>query len=208
MTKSLFALVLFAALISAAFADMSIPTLTYVYFENNGTAYDKQVDFTINCFGYSYSPGEDPGKGPGTYEMENVFSFSETCPGYGCKIYQSYYLNYKHIDYCDLEGKTEGEVFNITNYSNTPVSNCTEKGFGENFTIGGSNGNESDGGKETMPIQRTCYLRFDLYRKSQPFAPIIPVSPSNQLPESKKGLFESFIDTFVCFFKKLFGRSC
>lgn len=78
-------------------ADVIMPTVTTVYFENNGEPYNGNVEFTVNCYGYSYSPGPPVEKEPGTYITENVFSFSATCPEYGCKIYENYYLNYRHI---------------------------------------------------------------------------------------------------------------
>lgn len=111
-------------------ADVITPTITNVYFEKNDRHYDQTVNFTVNCYGYTFSGGFlDPQKKPGTYTPERVFSFSATCPEYGCEIYESYYLNYRHIDYCDLEGELDnGEEFTIKNYGSSPVdfSKCVE----------------------------------------------------------------------------------
>jgi hypothetical protein len=128
-----------------AYADLVFPTTTYVYFTRDGEPHDKPVDFTINCYGYwTYDKWrrivDIP---PGTYTPELVFSFSATCPEYGCEIYEPYYLNYRHIDYCDCVGETEGEAFVISNYGSSPVdfSKC---------------GTQNDG------FTRECELRLDI----------------------------------------------
>ena len=108
-------------------ADVLRPTVTNVYFEKEGKPYNKPVSFTINCYGYSWPPGPGIEKKPGTYTPKKVFSFSATCPKYGCKIYENYYLNYRHIDYCDIEGQADGKQFKIEKYSTTLIfSNCSK----------------------------------------------------------------------------------
>ncbi|WML67045.1 MAG: hypothetical protein METHP_00521 [Methanoregula sp. SKADARSKE-2] len=40
-------------------ADISIPTLTNVFFERNGTPVNESVSFTMNCYGTACRPSED-----------------------------------------------------------------------------------------------------------------------------------------------------
>jgi hypothetical protein len=131
-------------LIPLALADVPIvanPTVTNVYFEKNGEHYNKPVEFTMECYGYMTGmPPQE--KEPGTYAPEKVFSFLANCPSYGCEIYQGYYTNYRHIDYCNLIATAEGEEFIIKNFSETPTPNCT-------FNTEGLSG-------------RICVLRFDI----------------------------------------------
>jgi hypothetical protein len=54
-----------------------------------------------------------------------VFSYSATCPGYGCTIYEPYYhVDRKLIDRCDLEGTANGFSFRIDNFSTQPYTQC------------------------------------------------------------------------------------
>ena len=159
-------------------ADVAMPTVTNVYFEKDGKPYDKPVSFTVNCYGYSWSPGPVIMKIPGTYTPEKVFSFSATCPKYGCKIYENYYLNYRHIDYCDLEGQADGKQFKIEKYSTNPISNC----------------------RENLEEWRKCELKFKIPSSA------IPI-PQPQ-PQTNKGFFKLVVESMMCFFKKLFGGTC
>lgn len=158
--------------LSLVSADISIPTKTNVYFEKSGQPYNGQVDFEVKCYGYHM--GMPPlEKEAGTYTPEEVFKFSATYNKYGDVIDEVFYMNYKHIDYCDLEGKTNGENFTIKNYSTSPVNfeKCTERVWGN----------------------RKCELRFD-----------IPRSNLDKPTPQNKGFWESF----GCFFKKIFGKTC
>ena len=117
-----------------AHADLVFPTTTYVYFTQDGQPHDKPVAFTINCYGY-WAYDEWRGGAalpPGTYTPELVFSFSASCPSYGCEINKPFYLNYRHIDYCDCVEETEGEPFFISDYGSSPVdfSKCETKNDG------------------------------------------------------------------------------
>jgi len=111
-----------------ASADISIPTNTYVYFEQGGGPYNGSVQYSVTCYGYTAYPGSP-------YFMSNtapentseiVFSYSASCPGYGCVIYEPYYLNYRHIERCDLSGTADNRSFSVSNFATTPMpSNCT-----------------------------------------------------------------------------------
>lgn len=108
-------------------ADVIIPTVTKVYFEQNGQPYEGKIDFTVKGYGYYTGmpgdPGFDPDKEPGTYTPEVVFSFSATYDWYGTEIYENYYRNYVNIDYYELEGKTDdGRTFIIRNIESIPTS--------------------------------------------------------------------------------------
>lgn len=105
----------------AVLADISLPTVTKVYFEGKTGPVHTQVDFTVRCFGYQAWPPSDPPRAPGSYKPVVVFSFSSKCPDYGCEIHEPYYLNYRHIDWCDLEGRIAGRAFKIERYGALPV---------------------------------------------------------------------------------------
>ena len=117
-------------LIGVVSADVISPTVSNVYFEQDGQEYAGKIDFTVKGYGYSTgmpgSPDFDPEKEPGTYTPEVVFSFSATYNSYGDKIYENYYRNYVHIDYYELEGKTDdGRTFIIRNIEEIPT-NCID----------------------------------------------------------------------------------
>jgi len=123
-------------------ADIAIRTVTKVYFEKDGMSYNQPVSFTVNCYGYSYSPGPEVEKK--FYIPKKVFSFFADCPNYGCEIYENYYLNYRHIDYCNLEGKTQGYSFKIKKFATSPLpENCNNI-------------------NDTLLGGRECELKFDL----------------------------------------------
>lgn len=108
-------------------ADIFIPTITNVYFEQNGRSYNGNIEFTVKGWGYTTGipsdPVFNPNREPGTQIPEVVFSFSATYNNYGDKIYENYYRNYVHIDYYELEGKTgDGRKFVIRNIKEIPTS--------------------------------------------------------------------------------------
>ncbi len=117
-------------------ADVIIPTKTNVYFEQNGQAYNGNVEFTVKGYGYATGmPGEpdfNPDREPGTYTPEVVYSFSAVYNNYGDEIDENYYRNYVHIDYYEVEGKTAyGKTFIIKNLKSIPTS-CVDNNPEEN----------------------------------------------------------------------------
>ena len=100
---------------------------TNVYFEKNGTPVNEPVMFTVNCYGNHPSGASLAQSKPST--SENVFSFSATCPTYGCTIFEEYErkIYSLHIDSCDLDGELNGEHFIIRNFASTPVPTCTNQ---------------------------------------------------------------------------------
>jgi hypothetical protein len=104
------------------------PTNTYVYFEQNGVPYNGSVQYTVTCSGYYSYPGS-PGFSSNTAPENTsgtVFSYSASCPGYGCVVYEPYYLNYRHINRCDLSGTAGNRSFAVANFSASPIpDNCT-----------------------------------------------------------------------------------
>jgi len=110
-------------------ADQLIPTITKVYVEKNGEPVNDAIKLSMDCYGYLCGRydcgGPEDYRAPGSYEPEIVFSFSATCSGYGCPIYEPYYINSRHIDYCDLNGTTGTGQFSIANFSTTPIPNCS-----------------------------------------------------------------------------------
>ncbi|MDO8873609.1 MAG: hypothetical protein Q7V05_12910 [Methanoregula sp.] len=109
-------------------ADEAKPTITHVYFEKGGVPYNGSVHYTVKCYGYQTARGVLPYQTPKpgeTHTREMVYSYSATCPGYGCTIYEPYYhVDRKRIDRCDLEGTTNGNTFWINNFSTLPYTRC------------------------------------------------------------------------------------
>jgi hypothetical protein len=128
MKRTFLVVALVLGAVTFAAADLSMPTVTAVFFQKGGRPYERPVDFTVKCYGYSWAPGRRPEqKIPGTYTPENVFSFSARCPRYGCEIHEPFYMNYRHVDYCDMEGTAGGQPFQIAGYGTDPVDfdKCT-----------------------------------------------------------------------------------
>jgi hypothetical protein len=111
-----------------ALGDVSIPTNTYVYFEQGGAPYNGSVQYTVTCYGYTAYPGSPSFSSHTAPEntSETVYSYSASCPGYGCVVYEPYYLNYRHIERCDLSGTAGNHSFSVAGFATTPMpSNCT-----------------------------------------------------------------------------------
>ncbi|OPX63348.1 MULTISPECIES: hypothetical protein [unclassified Methanoregula] len=109
-------------------ADLMLPTITHVYIEQNGTPFHESVNYTVTCFGYrtQLSPPPVTTLAPGSYQPESVYSYSATCPDYGCVIYEPYYTKHSHIDWCDLQVNTKDTKFIFRNFSHNPYSKCTD----------------------------------------------------------------------------------
>ena len=114
-------------MVFAAFADVAEPTLTKVYFEKDDKPFDGSVDYSVKCYGYYSYPDDRENETPDTkHKTELVYSYSATCPSYECSIYENYYLNYKEIEYCDLEGKADSKPFKVGKFAKTPVPECKD----------------------------------------------------------------------------------
>ncbi|MDD4127504.1 MAG: hypothetical protein PHV39_07445, partial [Methanomicrobium sp.] len=147
-------------LTATASADKVIPTSTKVFFEKNGVPYNEPVKYTVHCYGYmvdatdpnykNYWRGTYERKEPGTYEQTEVFSYSATVSNYGLKIYEPFYLNYRVIDYCTLEGETNGIKFAIENVSKSPLPDCSLR---ENWSF------------KPCSDQDTCLAETDEFKK-------------------------------------------
>lgn len=124
-------------------ANIMFPTVTQVYFEKDGAPYNGTVMYTMNCYGHYRYPWINAAATTETKDTppEIVFSYSATCTGYGCAVSEGYYLNYRAIDSCDLEGMAGDTPFVLHNFARTPVPpNCTmlrqfdiARGYGEYF---------------------------------------------------------------------------
>ena len=123
-------------------ADITIPTITKVYFEKAGQPYRYPVDFTVTCYGTRWRPGAPPETQATGAPLQNVYSFSAACPDYGCEIHENYYLNYRKIEYCNVEGKAVGVPFKIEKFAKTPTPDCQYPGQGK--------------------FERSCTLKFAL----------------------------------------------
>jgi hypothetical protein len=209
-------------------ADIITTTVTKVYFEDDGKPYNGDISYSVKCYGYRYPIGPFVNKTPGTYTSEMVFAFSGTYKNYGDKIYETYYINYRQIDYCNLEYTLNGEKKIVEKYSDFPV-NCTMKNQ-YSVSIGDKYYNSTpeydtcllnidDYGYEECdkhlkeipiskiekddkgnPIERNCELRVDMTNNK-----VISGSPVNPVDKPiRKGFWKSF----GCFFKKILGKTC
>ncbi|MFH1403795.1 MAG: hypothetical protein ABIH11_05975 [Candidatus Altiarchaeota archaeon] len=227
-----FALMLMLALLvfPGVSADVITPTVTNVYFEQGGQAYNGDIEFTVRGYGYSYSVGPRVEREPGTYTPEVVFSFTGTYSGYGDRIYETYYRNYRRIDYYELEGKTaDGKTFVIKDIENIPT-NCSNS---QQYDISDGEGyykqteeynqcmreeshshnlckqylqemDEADFIKDDngYPVDRVCELRFDL-DTARWDGQVVPEPTPGPTPGPK-----GFWGRISCFFKRMFGGSC
>lgn len=118
---SLFALEAFLSTLSVA--DVATPTETTIYFTRDGKPVNEHVSFSVTCTGRMQWPGQQD-RPP---ESGQIYSFSADCPHYGCKISESYYLNYKHIEYCSMDGTVDGKPFKLDDYGDSPIdfSKCS-----------------------------------------------------------------------------------
>jgi hypothetical protein len=61
------------------------------------------------------------------HSSELVYSYSASCPLYGCTIHEPYYHAERlYVDHCDVKGRAGGTDFFIGNYSLSPIPKCTE----------------------------------------------------------------------------------
>ncbi len=120
------------SLAGAAWGDIPVPTTVAFYFTRDGKPHTKPVDFSVRCYGWARYPGEpgfkgpDGGERPEPYKPVEVYDYSGSCPTYGCTIHHGLHLNYRHIEYCDVEGKTEGRSFRIEKIGTSPVGACSD----------------------------------------------------------------------------------
>ncbi|GEM_PF-2598778 len=107
-------------------ADVTIPTRTKVYLEQDGIEVDSQIEIEINGYGYSYPPGPKVFKEQGTYTPEKIKSIKINYTKPGEIIYDPYYMNYRHFDYWEIKGKTKtGQEFIIKDISKfSEIINC------------------------------------------------------------------------------------
>lgn len=110
-------------LVLPVISDLILPATTHVFFEKDMAPYNGSVHYSVNCYGYtpSYPPVT---RSPGSYRPDLVFHYSARCDRYGCPVYEPYYLQYTHIDWCDLEGEADNQAFMINNFSTRPYSRC------------------------------------------------------------------------------------
>ena len=112
-------------------ADEIDPTITHVFFEMDGRPFNDSVHFTVECYGYAWkmwdgsAPEDRIAKVNHTSEL--VYSYSASCPSYGCTIYEPYYHAERlYVDRCDVRGQAAGTDFTIRNFSLSPLPYCTE----------------------------------------------------------------------------------
>ncbi len=132
-------------------ADEIQPTITHVFFEKDGMPFNESVHFTVDCYGYAWkmwdgSAPEDR-SAKQNHSSELVYSYSASCPSYGCTIYEPYYHAERlYVDRCDVKGQTAGFDFSIRNFSLSPIPNCTD--LHQFMQGGGRNGGYYNGTPE------------------------------------------------------------
>lgn len=211
-------------------ADIIIPTVTKIYFEQDEQPYNGKIDFQILGYGYYTGMPGDPDyvekKKPGTYTPSIISRYSFSYKNYGDKFYENYYGNYLVIDYYEVQGTLEdGSKFIIENlssflncssanqfsairgdyyYRDTPEFNqCLEDGGSYDYCQRYQEAiseSEMELDDRGHPIERFCEIRFDLNDVKW-----VEDFPTPEPPEpAKKGFFKSI----ACFFKKIFGKGC
>lgn len=115
---------------SPALADVPIRRQVTLELYRQGEPYHGTVGYTVHCYGYSYDPGPDPELAPGSYAPAVVYQFHAGCPGFGCKTVLDTYLNYRHIDACDLEVQAQGQQYVVNNFGSWPFGLCKTAGVG------------------------------------------------------------------------------
>ncbi len=228
-------LILALTVIPLVNADVIIPTVTKVYFEQNSKPYINNIEFTVKGYGYSYPPGPSIEKVLGNYAPEVVFSFTSRYNDYGDKIYENYYSNYRHIDYYELEGKTwEGKNFIIGNMEKIPINcynirekdgvyysditNCLNKPYSEfpddispfDYCKDTFVEIEKETDEQGNPIDRHCELKFNLDNAKwiEENVPDSNINSTINTDQKLKIKSKGFWGNIGCFFKELFGRSC
>lgn len=93
----------------ATHADIPTPAQITAYFTAGVQPYDAPVNFEISCWGYRSDPGE-PEKEPGSYTPEVVYTYTASCPGYGCTLEHDLYFNYRHIDFVISAARLAGSL--------------------------------------------------------------------------------------------------
>jgi hypothetical protein len=176
-------LVIAVLMIRPVSADIITPTTTHVFFEKDGVPYNGTVQFTVNCYGhfdYPWIPRTTVIQQKATPEKEVIYSYSATCPKYGCAIYESYYLNYRAIDTCDLEGVAEDTSFIVKNFTRNPQpKNCTSL---QQFDIAKG----YDGYFRTTPEYKQCenasYAAIELCDTyTIPCGPVVDIQCGNRI---------------------------
>jgi len=118
-------------------ADRAIATSTKVFFEKNGQPYNGTVEFTVTCYGFTYTYSDPDSKKylngdykkrpPGSDNQTEVFSYHATVDQYGDEIFEPFYLNHRVIDYCSLCGETDGKKFYIEYAGDSPIPDCSRR---------------------------------------------------------------------------------
>lgn len=187
--------IVLAGVSAVAFADVVFPTITSVNFEKDGVNYDGDVDYEVQCLGYEDWAWDAEWEGDD--EIGVVFSYSATCPGGECEIYEDYYMNYIDISYCNLIAEADGEEFFVENFADRPYGECQELADtwdmydGENYYRQTDEYEQCldetdfdfDGCEQYMelvdeseilmddsghPIERSCEITFDLLASGNP----------------------------------------
>jgi len=167
-------LIIFFLLVYPVSADEIYPTITHVFFDKDGVPFNGSVHYTVNCYGVNYFGKAEPAvpahnAAPST---EVVYSYTASCPEYGCIIYEPYHVNYLAIDRCDVVGTAAEKPFTIANFSSTPIPDCTEL---QPYTIGGG---RRGGYYNSTPEYDACVNETRRHRDrcDQYLAPCDPVS--------------------------------
>lgn len=100
---------------SAVLADLLTPTVTNVYFEQNGEPYRRAVDYKVECYGAR-----------GDFIEGIIYTYYARCPEYGCSIEEPY-LYEGETSFCNLFGESVDGNFMIDKFADKPVTDCKDE---------------------------------------------------------------------------------
>lgn len=94
-------------------ADSALRTETVYNFLQDGRPYQRPIDFEIQCFGTrpNYFGEEKEQK------VEKIVDETGDCQEYGCRFEHNLFGYHAHIQYCDLNGETQGQQFTVKNFA-------------------------------------------------------------------------------------------
>lgn len=152
-------------------ADTIFPTTTKIYINQSGQPYNKPISYTVKK--YSYETGlprnieYNTNHVPETYKPEVVYQFSADYKKYGQEIDETYYRNYLHMDYYEIEDQTaDGKNFTIKNIKNIPtfcVDASNKTRLMRDYTLNFSLDNAKWNNQNNIPTQKNFWAKIKCF---------------------------------------------
>jgi len=167
-------------------ADPITITVTRVIITQNSTPITSAVNYTMDCYGHSFSEGDSSWLAAHKIvEIQNSsgtensrYSYSAHCNPGRCDIYEYYDTWMMAISHCDISGVYEGHPFIIRNFSRDPLPpNCISMHL-ERWNDGFRYCMDEQCHKTLDPDEarassRYCELNFDISQSTDPSADTI-----------------------------------